>query len=265
MIRRPPRSTLFPYTTLFRSDQLAIADFDELIIEHRIKEYPRILSLLWPQLDFEASHERKDLFAQPTVFFRKQMAAQSRKFSLSHSAFIHRKRLFVLMKASWRFGNRAHSETEQHTCPRLGVTLKVAVQSSLALSAGNAILGQRKVVHSDLDITRGFQQLARQFVKRALLTGHGYIFILVAPLRGFDPGHARKAVERNPIRPQLNRLLDRFRETFRNLAWQTVNQIVINGRITQFTSDVRDRFRDFVWLVAIDEPLHLRIEILNPN
>src|SRR5690349_23535643 len=27
MIRRPPRSTLFPYTTLFRSDQVAI-DFD---------------------------------------------------------------------------------------------------------------------------------------------------------------------------------------------------------------------------------------------
>src|SRR3712207_7111243 len=26
MIRRPPRSTLFPYTTLFRSDQVAQAD-----------------------------------------------------------------------------------------------------------------------------------------------------------------------------------------------------------------------------------------------
>ena len=59
-------------------------------------------------------------------------------------------------------------------------------------------------------------------------------------MRGLDPGHARKAVERDPIRPQLDRLLDRVRETFRNLAWQTVNQIVIDGRITQFTSDVRD-------------------------
>src|SRR3712207_7812755 len=26
MIRRPPRSTLFPYTTLFRSDEVCIAD-----------------------------------------------------------------------------------------------------------------------------------------------------------------------------------------------------------------------------------------------
>src|SRR5438132_1564821 len=157
------------------------------------------------------------------------MAAKSGKFSLSHSAFIHRKRLFVLMKASWRFGNRAHSETEQHTRPRLGVTLKVAVQSSLALSSCNAILRQCKVIHSDFDITRAFQQFARQFIKRALLAGHGYIFIFVAPLRGLDPGHARKAVERDPIRPQLDRLLDRVRETFRNLAWQTVNQIVIDG------------------------------------
>src|SRR2546430_12400642 len=28
MIRRPPRSTLFPYTTLFRSLKLAVASFD---------------------------------------------------------------------------------------------------------------------------------------------------------------------------------------------------------------------------------------------
>src|SRR3712207_8397790 len=30
MIRRPPRSTLFPYTTLFRSDQAALAQRDHL-------------------------------------------------------------------------------------------------------------------------------------------------------------------------------------------------------------------------------------------
>src|SRR5258705_3498024 len=29
MIRRPPRSTLFPYTTLFRSDVLPLAGIDE--------------------------------------------------------------------------------------------------------------------------------------------------------------------------------------------------------------------------------------------
>src|SRR5688572_31812951 len=41
MIRRPPRSTLFPYTTLFRSDgfvranQLRLRDLREGIIRHR--------------------------------------------------------------------------------------------------------------------------------------------------------------------------------------------------------------------------------------
>src|SRR2546422_6337131 len=29
MIRRPPRSTLFPYTTLFRSDEFSIGDIED--------------------------------------------------------------------------------------------------------------------------------------------------------------------------------------------------------------------------------------------
>src|SRR3712207_9033025 len=32
MIRRPPRSTLFPYTTLFRSEETRLARFAETII-----------------------------------------------------------------------------------------------------------------------------------------------------------------------------------------------------------------------------------------
>src|SRR5437899_9369609 len=35
MIRRPPRSTLFPYTTLFRSDVLAARDDVHLAVEVR--------------------------------------------------------------------------------------------------------------------------------------------------------------------------------------------------------------------------------------
>src|SRR2546430_10170831 len=39
MIRRPPRSTLFPYTTLFRSDVLTKADANELLKSgHRLPE-----------------------------------------------------------------------------------------------------------------------------------------------------------------------------------------------------------------------------------
>src|SRR5437588_9713428 len=32
MIRRPPRSTLFPYTTLFRSDSIAFGNADSLLV-----------------------------------------------------------------------------------------------------------------------------------------------------------------------------------------------------------------------------------------
>src|SRR3712207_7204325 len=37
MIRRPPRSTLFPYTTLFRS-VIEPADFEAFVLEHDLNE-----------------------------------------------------------------------------------------------------------------------------------------------------------------------------------------------------------------------------------
>src|SRR2546422_4713806 len=53
MIRRPPRSTLFPYTTLFRSDQKALSRLDEkLALTKREPETPereRQLNLLQRQ------------------------------------------------------------------------------------------------------------------------------------------------------------------------------------------------------------------------
>src|SRR5256885_5103872 len=36
MIRRPPRSTLFPYTTLFRSNVFQLRDSDKLVYRARI-------------------------------------------------------------------------------------------------------------------------------------------------------------------------------------------------------------------------------------
>src|SRR2546422_6373467 len=36
MIRRPPRSTLFPYTTLFRSPNLTVADFRQAQVGRNI-------------------------------------------------------------------------------------------------------------------------------------------------------------------------------------------------------------------------------------
>src|SRR5207247_8454247 len=45
MIRRPPRSTLFPYTTLFRSTFLPSPDILKLIIGHVIFKTPSLISL----------------------------------------------------------------------------------------------------------------------------------------------------------------------------------------------------------------------------
>src|SRR3712207_8547739 len=41
MIRRPPRSTLFPYTTLFRSEDLVGDAVDLVRLAHRVAEIPR--------------------------------------------------------------------------------------------------------------------------------------------------------------------------------------------------------------------------------
>src|SRR2546426_9670064 len=47
MIRRPPRSTLFPYTTLFRSAPDLLDDADQLSV-HRSQRLPEILRLARP-------------------------------------------------------------------------------------------------------------------------------------------------------------------------------------------------------------------------
>src|SRR3712207_7508710 len=47
MIRRPPRSTLFPYTTLFRSVVL-LEPFGDRLVEHRRSERPKAFTTLYP-------------------------------------------------------------------------------------------------------------------------------------------------------------------------------------------------------------------------
>src|SRR3989440_11846229 len=58
MIRRPPRSTLFPYTTLFRSSVRAAETFGAVIVLHDITELRKLERI---RRDFVAnvSHEFK--------------------------------------------------------------------------------------------------------------------------------------------------------------------------------------------------------------
>src|SRR2546425_6706751 len=46
MIRRPPRSTLFPYTTLFRSHPDGLADAVLLVDDERLREHVNDLAVL---------------------------------------------------------------------------------------------------------------------------------------------------------------------------------------------------------------------------
>src|SRR2546430_10417510 len=54
MIRRPPRSTLFPYTTLFRSDDL----IDDALCEHEAR---RLVDVLLERLREVARHLVEEL------------------------------------------------------------------------------------------------------------------------------------------------------------------------------------------------------------
>src|SRR2546430_8783462 len=54
MIRRPPRSTLFPYTTLFRSVQIADGG------RERFESVANALALVKPEVGFIAVHDRSE-------------------------------------------------------------------------------------------------------------------------------------------------------------------------------------------------------------
>src|SRR3712207_7586058 len=55
MIRRPPRSTLFPYTTLFRSDQVLERD-ESAAVAHRHEAGQHLLRDLHAREGLEAAH-----------------------------------------------------------------------------------------------------------------------------------------------------------------------------------------------------------------
>src|SRR2546427_6758444 len=57
MIRRPPRSTLFPYTTLFRSDGRALRVDDLLVLADLLELLQSLLQDLDPQKRLERSEE----------------------------------------------------------------------------------------------------------------------------------------------------------------------------------------------------------------
>src|SRR2546425_13206121 len=58
MIRRPPRSTLFPYTTLFRSDRYRAGQITVLIVDEAQSLSPQVLEEIRFLTNLETSSEK---------------------------------------------------------------------------------------------------------------------------------------------------------------------------------------------------------------
>src|SRR2546421_1426744 len=72
MIRRPPRSTLFPYTTLFRSSVRAAETFGAVIVLHDITELRKL------------ERVRRDFVANVTHEFKTPLDRKSTRLNSSH-------------------------------------------------------------------------------------------------------------------------------------------------------------------------------------
>src|SRR5256885_10276720 len=81
MIRRPPRSTLFPYTTLFRS----------LPLPSRFEDPSHYLSQFQPLVDLEAEYDRKAKEAQGLD--RKSTRLNSSHLVISYAVFCLKKKI----------------------------------------------------------------------------------------------------------------------------------------------------------------------------
>ena len=100
MIRRPPRSTLFPYTTLFRSKHI------EMIVRQMLRKVkitePGDTTFLWgEQIDrliFEAENERVEKMggqpaeASPVLLDRKSTRLNSSHALISYAVFCLKKK-----------------------------------------------------------------------------------------------------------------------------------------------------------------------------
>src|SRR3712207_8218943 len=87
MIRRPPRSTLFPYTTLFRSDQLQAAQ-----PEQADREYLRLLHLAATTSESEVEVALALVLERAILPDRKSTRLNSSHANISYAVFCLKKK-----------------------------------------------------------------------------------------------------------------------------------------------------------------------------
>src|SRR5690348_17956289 len=100
MLRRPPRSTLFPYTTLFRSG--------ELVDTARERRYA-VDFLQEDDIGFALFNELRDAAED-----RKSTRLNSSHPSISYAVFCLKKKT---KKEDYSMEQRDHTRESKHTCP----------------------------------------------------------------------------------------------------------------------------------------------------
>src|SRR3712207_8986121 len=84
MIRRPPRSTLFPYTTLFRSEAVVklLAGEEETLEPYGTRVTRHLAPLLWASWSLKAALDR---FPRTTFAITKSRDRKSTRLNSSHA------------------------------------------------------------------------------------------------------------------------------------------------------------------------------------
>src|SRR2546430_13058211 len=102
MIRRPPRSTLFPYTTLFRSEDLASVDQDFV---HLFSSWFNRGFLVLRRIDWKRSFATKD---------RKSTRLNSSHSQISYAVFCLKKKKKTRTTQRYRHRVTPYAQTASH-------------------------------------------------------------------------------------------------------------------------------------------------------
>src|SRR3712207_8240423 len=97
MIRRPPRSTLFPYTTLFRSGRGGSGDSDDYAVEREFEDVAAVVDSL-EESAILLGHSYGALCALED---RKSTRLNSSHANISYAVFCLKKNIFLKKIKQW--------------------------------------------------------------------------------------------------------------------------------------------------------------------
>src|SRR2546427_8672264 len=101
MIRRPPRSTLFPYTTLFRSLELAE-------LTRSLERRDRLVSRLTPQAEKRSEEHTSELQSQSNLVCRLLLEKKKKKKQDTHPENVSARICHMATPRSHRTANTYH-------------------------------------------------------------------------------------------------------------------------------------------------------------